>query len=57
MPALLTQTDRFIHGLRIEIERQERFAHDADDDKACDFHRAIIADLRRQLEQLQEREN
>jgi hypothetical protein len=55
MPALLTQRDRLIHGLRISIEQQERWLADADDDHDRDFHRARIADLERQLAELEEK--
>jgi hypothetical protein len=55
MVAIYTQHDREVHKLRCAIVRQERFAEDADDERTRDFHRAKIADLERQLAELEEK--
>jgi hypothetical protein len=57
-PALLTHRDRMIHGLLIEIERQQRFlCAEQGDRRAAAFHNAKIQELRDELEKLEERES
>jgi hypothetical protein len=56
MVALYTSHDREVHKLRCAIDRQQRFADDAADERERNFHLARIADLQRELHQLQETE-
>jgi hypothetical protein len=55
MPALLTHRDRQIHGLRVEIEKLERWiCADQGDRRAVAFHKAKLAELRKDLTHLHE---
>jgi hypothetical protein len=55
MPALLTHHDRQVYRLQLEIERHERWLSDAHGDRrAQSFHRAKLAELRRELAQLED---
>jgi hypothetical protein len=54
MVAIYTQHDREAHKLRCAIDRQQRFADNAADERERDFHLAKIADLQVKLDQLME---
>jgi hypothetical protein len=55
MPALLTHRDRQIHRLRREIETRERWlAAEMSDRRVAAFHHAKLAELRSELNKLEE---
>jgi hypothetical protein len=55
MPALLTQHDREVYQLQRQIEERELWIRDeAGNRRAVDFHKAKLAELRAELEKLQE---
>jgi hypothetical protein len=55
MPALLTQRDREIHRLRLQVEEHERWLQvDAGDRRAVGWHRAKLAELRDELAKLED---
>lgn len=57
MPALHTARDRAIFGLQQQIRQHEAWLDvDRRDRRAVNFHKAKLAELRRELDQLQEKE-
>jgi hypothetical protein len=53
--ALLTARDREIYRLRLQVDEHERWLKvDAGDRRAVAWHRAKLAELRRELAQLED---